>query len=115
MRLTSDFWVAAIMRRIRAEGGFAYLTRRGASEAGTIFIQIRHKNGMIDLYGPAPQSYYDESHNSDERLFIAVLTNVTEDQSIAKLEKELKFDADLWLVEIEDYEVETLPFSIMPQ
>lgn len=58
MRLTSDFWTAALMRRVRAEGGFAYLTRRGSNEAGTIFILDRRSNGHVDLYGPAPQSFF---------------------------------------------------------
>ncbi|MBX8814668.1 DUF1491 family protein, partial [Ochrobactrum sp. MR34] len=43
MRLTSEFWVSAFMRRIRQADGFAYLVRRGATEAGAIFIKIRDR------------------------------------------------------------------------
>lgn len=111
MRLTSDFWTAALMRRVRAEGGFAYLTRRGSNEAGTIFILDRRSNGHVDLYGPAPQSFYTEESDRDERCFIKIMDDVEETVAVEKLEKELEFDADLWLVEFENYNPLQLPFN----
>lgn len=113
MRLTSDFWCSALMRRVRAEGGFAYLTRRGSSEAGTIFILFRQRNGLVDLYGPAPQSVYDERSDADERQFIKILSLVEEGEAVEKLEKELRFDADLWLIELEDYQPNDIPFLVV--
>lgn len=115
MRLTSEFWIAALMRRVRAEGGYAYLTRRGSNEAGTIFVLFRENDGYIDLYGPAPQSFYSDSADSDDRRFIKILNHVEEPEAVEKLEAELKFDADLWLVEIEDYRPEEMPFSIVKE
>lgn len=115
MRLTSDFWTAALMRRVRAEGGFAYLTRRGSNEAGTIYILLRDNQGQIDLYGPAPQSFYSNVDDSDERRFIKILANVAETHAVEKLEAELRFDADLWLVEIEDYYPEQMPFTVVEE
>lgn len=111
MRLTSDFWTAALMRRVRAEGGFAYLTRRGSNEAGTIFILDRLDDGKVNLYGPAPQSFYTEQSDRDERCFIKILADVEEAVAVEKLEKELQFDADLWLVEFENYSPQQLPFN----
>lgn len=110
MRLTSDFWVAALMRRVRAEGGYAYLTRRGSNEAGAIFILDRLPDGLVDLYGPAPQSFYDGEEDHDERCFIKILSRVEEALVVEKLQKELQFDADLWLIEFENYSPEELPF-----
>ena len=46
MRLTSDFWVSALMRRVFAEGGFAAVARRGASEAGAVFVVTRNRVGQ---------------------------------------------------------------------
>lgn len=103
MRLTTEFFVAALIRRVNGEGGFAYLVRRGAGEAGTLFIQCRRDNGLIDLYGPAPQSFYKEEESNNERLFIPLIEGGLEQESIARLEKELRFDLDIWLVEIENY------------
>ena len=55
MRLTSDMWVAAYVRRCNVEGVFAAVRRRGAKEAGAIFIKVTRLDGTADLYGPAPQ------------------------------------------------------------
>lgn len=101
MRLTSEFWISALIRRVRNANGFAYLVRRGAAEAGAIFIKIRHRDGNFDLYMPAPQSEYDPQRADDRQFF---LYKQSEDEQLinAQLEKELRFDPDLWLVEIED-------------
>lgn len=101
MRLTSEFWVSALMRRVRGADGFAYLVRRGATEAGAIFIKNRNRDGLFDLYIPAPQSEYDPER-ADERRFILYKQNESEQDITGYLEKELRFDPDLWLVEIED-------------
>ncbi|WP_439273328.1 DUF1491 family protein [Pseudochrobactrum sp. HB0163] len=103
MRLTSEFWVSALMRRIRGADGFAYLVRRGATQAGAIFIKIRNKDGQYDLYMPAPQSEYDPEQ-VDERQFVLYMQSDDEQLINERLEKELRFDPDLWLVEIEDCE-----------
>ena len=34
MRVTSDLWVAALLRRIFSEGGFGAVLRRGGDSAG---------------------------------------------------------------------------------
>lgn len=101
MRLTSEFWVSALMRRIRTADGFAYLVRRGAAEAGAIFIKIRYTDGHFDLYIPAPQSEYDPDR-IDERQFTLYQQSEDEELINEQLAKELRFDPDLWLVEIED-------------
>lgn len=101
MRLTSEFWVSALMRRVRDEGGFAYLVRRGAQEAGTIFIKIRDRQDQYLLYAPAPQTEYDQGSTGDR--FFSLTMSVSDEAEInQRLESELRFDPDLWLVEIED-------------
>ena len=102
MRLTSDFWVAALMRRVNGGGGFAYLAWRGSAEAGAIFIKIRKPDGAYDLYGPAPQIAYDTG-KPDERVFTRIGQDLPEFEADEKLRGEARFDPDLWLVEIESY------------
>jgi hypothetical protein len=100
MRVTSDLWVSALVRRVFADGGFAAVMRRGAAEAGAIFILCRTRIGEVVLYGPAPQVDYD-SARPDERLF-AVLGPAGDMATVeARLEKEARFDPDIWVVEIE--------------
>lgn len=100
MRVTTDFWVSALMRRVFSSGGFAAVARKGAPEAGAVFILVRSRFGAVTLFGPAPQANYDETRPSD-RIFTAFLQ--TDDQAVAdaRIEREARFDSDLWLVEIE--------------
>src|SRR5258708_1883063 len=39
-RLRSDFWIAALRRRAEAAGAFISIARRGAEEAGAIFVLV---------------------------------------------------------------------------
>lgn len=104
MRLKSGIWVSAYLRRCNVEGVFAAVRRRGAEEAGAIFIKINRINGTGTLYGPAPQSAFDEARPA-ERMFTAVVGRdapAAEADIEARLVKEIRFDPDLWIIEIED-------------
>ena len=102
MRLKSGIWVAAYVRRCNVEGLFAAVRRRGAEEAGAIFIKINRLDGTGDLYGPAPQTAFDDSPT--DRMFAACLKEPAQPETDieARLQREIRFDPDLWIVEVED-------------
>ena len=100
MRVTSELWVSALTRRVFASGGFGAIVRRGASEAGAIFVVTRNRLGLACLFGPAPQSAYDGAE-PDERQFGVLLTDAEADAVDARIAKEMRFDSDIWVVEIE--------------
>jgi hypothetical protein len=103
VRLKSAIWVAAYVRRCHLEGAFAVVRRRGAEEAGAIFVKIDRLDSTAILFGPAPQSAFDEARPSDRR-FVAYFGDkaVPEAEIEARLRRELNFDPDLWIVEVED-------------
>ena len=101
MRLKSGIWVAAYLRRAQVEGLAAVLRRRGAEEAGAIFIKVSRLDGSADLYGPAPQSAFDEAH-AGERMFDLALAERPEADIEAYLTRQIRYDPDLWIVEVED-------------
>jgi len=101
MRVTASLWVGACVRRYNAAGAIATVARHGADEAGAIFIVVDRLTGTVDLYGPAPQSSFDEARPS-ERLFQRVMENEPIDAVTARLDRETDFDPDLWVVAIED-------------
>lgn len=102
MRLKSAIWVAAYVRRCHLEGAFAVVRRRGAEEAGAIFVKLAPLDGSAILYAPAPQSAFDEARPG-ERLFVATTADfVAEPDVEARLAREVKFDSDVWIVEVED-------------
>ena len=104
MRLKSNIWVSAYVRRCDIEGAFAAVRRKGAEEAGAIFVKVNRLDGTGVLYGPAPQSAFG-NERAAERLFTAVAgakEPAAEADIEARLQRELKFDSDIWIVEVED-------------
>jgi hypothetical protein len=98
-RLRSDFWVSAYLRRCALEGVDAVLRRRGAPEAGAIFVKVDHLDGTASLYGPAPQSLVGEA--TGERLFTRILAGVTPAEVEERMRREMRFDPDLFLLELD--------------
>lgn len=100
-RLRSDFWVSAHLRRCAIEGAVdAVLRRRGAAEAGAIFVKVDRLDGTASLYGPAPQSVTDAVPSA--RWFGPVLTDRPALEVEERIRREISYDSDLWLIEIED-------------
>ncbi len=103
MRLKSAIWVAAYVRRSHLEGAFAVVRRRGAEEAGAIFVKISRLDGTAALYGPAPQSAFEEARPVDRRFVSSLAGGFVEDaKAEARIARELEFDPDLWVIEVED-------------
>jgi hypothetical protein len=102
MRLKSAIWVAAYLRRCQTEGIFGAVRKRGAEEAGAVFVKVTLLDGSAMLYAPAPQTVYDESRPA-ERMFAAMSPEPVPEQKVEeRLAKELRFDPDAWIVETED-------------
>lgn len=103
MRLKSAIWVAAYIRRCNVEGAFAAVRRRGAEDAGAIFIVLNRLDGTADLYGPAPQTAFDDASPSERAFTIALKQSPAPEAEInARLAREISFDPDVWIVEVED-------------
>src|ERR1700761_7357152 len=99
-RLKSALWVAAYLRRCQTEGIFGAVRKRGAEEAGAVFVKIGLLDGNAMLYTPAPQSAYDEGRPA-ERMFPPASPQ-PEAAVEERLARELRFDPDAWIVETED-------------
>lgn len=98
-RLTSRFFVSALVRQVFTAGGFAATTRKGAEEAGVVFVLVDRMDGTVDLYGPAPQAFMDTA--ADDRAFELLIAQGTREEAQARLESEKRMDPDFWVVEIE--------------
>jgi len=100
MRLRSDIYVSALIRRVFGLGGFAAVEHKGAEAAGAIFIRQRFRDGLESLYAPAPQNFFS-GEDDGSRKFEARLERVEPGVMRETLDRELRFDPDLWLVELE--------------
>ena len=95
-------WVAAYLRRCQTEGVFGAVRRRGADEAGAVFVKVATLDGNAMLYAPAPQTVYDDSRPI-ERIFTPMSPQPVPETSVEeRLVREIKFDPDAWIVETED-------------
>jgi hypothetical protein len=104
MRLKSGIWVAAYLRRCQTQGIFGAVRRRGAEEAGAVFVKVALLDGNAMLYVPAPQTVYDDSRPI-ERFFTPTSPAPVPEATVEeRLTKEIRFDPDAWIVETEDRE-----------
>ncbi|MBR0717708.1 DUF1491 family protein [Bradyrhizobium liaoningense] len=102
MRLKSSIWVAAYLRRCQADGVFGAVRRRGAEEAGAVFVKVSLLDGNAMLYVPAPQTVYEDGRPVD-RFFVPVAPQPLPEHAVEeRLTKEIRFDPDAWIVETED-------------
>jgi hypothetical protein len=101
MRLKSELWVKAYMRRCSVEGAAAVLQRRGDSDAGAIYIKVSRLDGTAALLGPAPAGL--GAMHSDRRWQHALPREVvSESDADAYLARQIEFDPDIWIVVVED-------------
>ena len=104
MRLKTAIWVAGYLRRCQGVCIFGAVRRRGAEEAGAVFVKIALMDGKALLFVPAPQSTYDDSRPI-ERIFIQSPPQSVDEATVeARLTKEIGFDPDVWIIEVEDRE-----------
>ena len=109
MRLKAEIWVMAYVRRVNGAGAMAMVVKKGDADAGAIYIKICHETGggwredrKAALYGPAP-SGIDEVEQ-DRRWVCLHPATALESLVDTTLERQRKFDADIWIIEVEDRE-----------
>ena len=101
MRLKSEIWVKAYVRRCAAAGAPAMVVRHGDDDAGAIFIKIATLDGRAALYGPAPAGF--DTGQTDRQWTLHLDPAKASDADVeAYLARQAEFDEDLWVVEVED-------------
>jgi hypothetical protein len=101
MSVKSGIWVQAHLRRCNANGISAMLIKRGAEEAGSIYIKINRLDGHVILLGPAPGPAHDER---GERRWSRMIAEqpIPESEADKYLQRVRSVDPDIWIIEIED-------------
>jgi hypothetical protein len=104
VRLASDIWVKAYLRRCAAAGAVCVLARRGDGARGAIYIKVSLLDGTAHLLQPAPAglSVGGPVGAEAERRFQASHIAVAEAEIDAFLARQADFDPDLWVLAVED-------------
>ena len=95
-RLTSDVWIMAHVRRCNAEGVSAMVVRRGDDQAGSLILKLNRLDGTCKLLSQAT--------DIDGQLgWLAAFKGETVPEAEADdyIQRTLKRDPDIWVVEIE--------------
>jgi hypothetical protein len=95
-RLKAGIFVRALMRRADVAGASGFIVRKGAEEAGAVIITVSRLNGTCLLL--------NQARDGKGNLVWARPLGDWGDEPKARawLDKQIKFDPDLWIVEIED-------------
>ncbi len=100
-RLKTEIRIAAQLRRAAAAGAYATIARRGDPDAGAVAVKVYLGARRARLFVEGR----DEKGAAQWR---EPLGGAADETAIgAFLEKEIRFDRDLWIVEIEDREGRT--------
>jgi hypothetical protein len=100
-RLKAGIFVRALIRRAEVAGAQAFVVRKGSEEAGAVFLKIARLDGTSLVLSQARRG-------EGELVWVKPLGEAVDDAKAAVyFEKQMKFDPDLWIVEIEDREGRT--------
>jgi hypothetical protein len=95
-RLKSGIFVRAVIRRAEVAGAQAYVVRKGAEEAGAVFLKVSRLDGTCTVLNQARAG-------DGELVWARPLGDSIDDaKASAYFERQIKFDPDIWIVEIED-------------
>jgi hypothetical protein len=95
-RLKTGIFVRALIRRAEVAGAAAYVVRKGAEEAGAVLIKIARLDGTALVLSQARRG-------EGELVWVKPLGDAAdEEKAQAYFDRQIKFDPDLWIVEIED-------------
>ena len=97
-RLKAGLFVRALIRRAEVAGAQAYVVRKGIEESGAILIKVARLDGTSMVLSQARRG-------EGEWVWGKPLGDTVEDAAASIwFEKQIKFDPDIWIVEIEDRE-----------
>lgn len=95
-RIKSAIQAKAIIRRAEVGGAQAFLVRRGQEDAGALFLKLSRLDGTFTVLNQARRG-------DGELIWTKPLGDCADEDAVrAYLEKQARFDPDLWILEIED-------------
>jgi hypothetical protein len=96
--LSTDVWAGALIRRAELGGAFAAVARKGDPRAGAVLVKaVNRSDGTVRLYAEATRA-------DGDRIWMQPVASTDEAELDAYVQRSLRIDPDLWVVEIEDRE-----------
>ncbi len=102
MRLKSSIWISAYIRRCEQSHAPALVVRRGEDAAGAIYIKVNRLDGSATILAPAPQATFSDHPENRRWMPLRDGNAMPEPDADRLLEREISFDPDIWILEVED-------------
>lgn len=96
MLLSTDIWVAALIRRAELAGAFAVVARKGDARAGAVLVKA------LDRRAGAARLYAEALRGDGERFWMQPVSSHDEAALDAYAQRAARIDPDVWVVEIDD-------------
>jgi hypothetical protein len=95
-KLKAAIQIKAIIRRAEVAGAQAFVVRRGSEEAGALFLKLSRLDGSYTVL--------NQARRGDGELVWTKPAGewVSENAVRNYLDKQIRFDPDIWILEIED-------------
>jgi hypothetical protein len=96
MLLSTDVWVGALIRRAELGGAFPVVARKGDPRAGAVLVKVLGRgSGSVRLFAQA-------TRQDGEAVWMQPARSEAESELDRYIEKAIRIDPDIWVVEIED-------------
>lgn len=96
MLLSTDIWAGALIRRAELGGAYATVIRKGDPRAGAVLVKV------VDRRAGVARLYSEATRGDGERVWMQPVNSQNETDLDAYVERAVRVDPDLWIVEIED-------------
>jgi hypothetical protein len=101
MTVKTEIWVKAHLRRCFAAGLTGVVARRGAADAGSVFVKVTLPGGTGRVLAPAAGPTYDE--DGGRRWFAPLGSEPVQQGDVDRfLARQIAVDPDIWILDIED-------------
>src|SRR5438477_6399957 len=97
-RLKAGIFVRALTRRVEVAGAAAFVVRMGSEEAGALILKVNRLDGTVQVLNQVRGA-------KGELAWAQALGGWTDEARASQwCDKQVSFDPDVWIVEIEDRE-----------
>jgi len=96
LKIDTDIWVYALIRRAQQGGAFAVIERKGDARGGAVLVkQVNRRAGTVRLYAEA-------TRGDGEPVWMQPIVADDEAAVDAYIARSVRIDPDIWVVEIDD-------------
>jgi hypothetical protein len=98
VRLKTEIWVQALLRRAELGGAFPVVVHRGDADAGAVMLCVEAEGGAQTLYGQVR----DAAGEAAWTVLAQAADRLDAPQIAARIARDRERDGDLWVIDIQD-------------